>query len=160
MSNGIYDEDEAYASDDEMAYQLANGGIHGGGALNRYEGVRTVMTQEGVAHEMSCRSCGNRARLILDWDELITVGSNGPGISPLAPAGWFYSPANGGLVVMQRCPKCGADGADQNHFGFYVVYQPEEARKAVQTGMQRGFIPRQLYEAKMMQIQAARGGPR
>lgn len=158
MSNGIHDEDEAYATEDEMAYQLSNGGIHGGAALNRYEGMRTSMTPEGVSHEMSCRTCGNRAALIVEWDELMTVGANGPGLPPLAPQGWFYSPKNGGLVNLQRCNKCGSDGSDQQHYGFYCLYFPEDARKAVQTGMQRNFIPRALYDAKMMQLRAARGG--
>ena len=127
------------------------GGIHEGRALGEFEGIKEQITPEGLKVTTSCRLCGKKHDVWLDWKELYVVGANGLGAPPLLPEGWDYSENNSDAFVQLRCSKC-------NQPGISVHMTPEEARQAVNTAQSRGFIQQQQAAQWRQQVVAARGG--
>lgn len=127
------------------------GGIHEGGGLSDFEDVKEKIVADGLQLQMKCRLCGKAHNVVLEWEELFVVGSNGPGASPLLPANWQYSNNNQDAYTAIQCSRCHGPGLSPH-------VTPDEARKIVNQGVSRGFVPPQAVNAWKQRIAMARGG--
>lgn len=126
-----------------------SGGVLGGIAEAQFDSVAQQVSKDGLQVNMSCRLCGRPVAVIVTWEELFVIGSNGPGLRLVMPAGWAYSQANGTLYPQLPCGKC-AEGVICPHF------TPDEARALVNQANAAGWISpaqTQAWGAKVAAIQ-------
>lgn len=121
---------------------------HSGGA-EAYEGEKRKRTREGIEIEFSCKTCGARKNLVLDWRELTIVGSNMPGMpGPLIlPEGWAQSQTTGvpgNVVVCSTCRK----------LANVFPVTPDAARAEITKAIDGGLLP--LGQMKQWQAEALR----
>jgi len=126
------------------------GGVFGGSlGLAEFEGVKQRTEAQGLMVEISCRKCGARANMTIEWEELYVIGSNGHDVKPLLPRGWQYSPNNAACYPGQCRCGCGAN--------ICPMVTPDEAREQVMIAAQLGYITRNQSQLWRAQTSAARG---
>lgn len=129
---------------DDILGDHKNAGVFDGMGIDDYDRVQQSIGPEGVKVRMNCRSCNNTMNVLLTWEELYYVGSNGGGKPLVLPAGWFKSEENMDCYVRLPCGKCGKD-----HGGFAPHFTPDEARGLIQQAANSGFItPQQVAQWK------------
>jgi hypothetical protein len=108
-------------------------GVFGGLGVEDYEGVKESIKDDGIQVRMNCRVCGKEHDVTLEWKELFIVGTNGPGVTLVAPPGWTYSDNNGKLYPANiPCSKC--------HSPLCPMVTPDEARQRVNDAVSRGVV--------------------
>lgn len=127
------------------------GGIHEGGGLEDFEGVKEKLVTDGLQLQMKCRLCGKAHNVVLEWEELFVVGSNAVGQPPLLPQNWQYSTNNQDAYTQIQCSRC-------HNPGLAPHVTPEEARKIVNQGVSRGLVNPQAVNAWKQRVAMARGG--
>ncbi len=129
------------------------GGILNSAGLRDYENVSTRLAPEGVNVKLNCRRCNKPRIVTLEWAEVAAIANNGPGLMPLFPAGWSFSPQNKTPYVSMKCPSCG------NETGFAIHLPVPEAQQHIKTGIASGAVDPGLVQqvAHGMNAQRARG---
>ena len=127
------------------------GGILDSHGLRDFEGIETSVIPEGAGVVLNCRSCNKKRRVIVEWDELVVLGENGPGLRPILPQGWAFSENNRDAYVQLPCSSCGQPG-------FAVHMTPQEAQGHVKAGMAAGLIQPQRAQSIAHRVRQMRGG--
>lgn len=141
--------DQADYFDDVLSGSV--GGIYEGGGLGAYEGIQEQVAKNGIDIKMSCRACNKEHVVTVEWHELHAIGSNGPGVAPLIPAGWQYSQNTGAVYPANiGCSGCRAPLCPQ--------LTPDEARIRVNDAASRGLIGPQQLAAWDQMVRQHRGG--
>lgn len=118
-----------------------DGGVFAGSGHKTYENVKQTTQADGVRVEMQCRSCGKPGALLMDWNEMFIIGTNGPNTPILLPPQWQLSPNNKSVCFIQGCT-CGKPG-------FAIHITPDEAARHVQTAIKSGVMhPSQVEQMK------------
>jgi hypothetical protein len=115
----------------------SDAGILHGRGLDDYDGLTEQVLPEGVQVEMNCRRCNRKQGIVLEWPEIFIVASNTPQLPPIAPRGWMYSPNNGTVALIQRCPGCGAQE------GLALHVSPQEARTYLKSASEAGIVTKE-----------------
>jgi ribosomal protein S27E len=138
---------------DEFADYLndTNCGVLEGNGRQDFDKVRQQTKPEGLEAQVQCRFCGTGVGIVLEWPELYTIASNGPGKSLLLPPNWQYSNNNKSVFFQTNCHKCANPG-------FAVHVTPDEAARHVKTALQMGLLQPQVAAHLDQQIKAARSG--
>lgn len=126
------------------------GGILDSQGLRDYEGIETHVEAGGAAVTSNCRKCNKKRKVIIEWPELIILGTNAPGKRPILPRGWQFSQNNLDAFVALRCTACGEDG-------FNIHMAPTEAQQHVRAGLNSGLIQPQVVQQYTAQAEQARG---
>jgi hypothetical protein len=134
---------------DDILGDNDDGGVFAGSGHKTYEGIKQTSQANGIKAEMQCRSCGKPGGLLLDWNELFVIGTNGPNTPVLLPPGWKLSPSNRSAYVELQC-SCGKPG-----FALHVT--PDEAAKHVKTAMASGLMPQAQVEQMKAFVRQQRG---
>ena len=120
------------------------GGSLGGGGLNEFDSVRSVLSKAGLLTEVACRSCGRRKQLMISYPEIIALRV---GVSPAQAFGrvpqlqahaspWQLVQLPEGLHWMPQGLRCGLcpEGT------VYVYLSPDECTVRLSHAKQRGFL--------------------
>lgn len=128
-----------------------NAGILASAGLDDYDSVSESVQQDGILIELNCRYCNSKRGIVLEWPEIYQVGANMPGMPPLMPQGWRYSPNNGTAVFIHRCPSC------SHPEGLAIHMTPDEGRRHVTSAVDAGIIPKQAIAAWGQHVAKLRG---
>jgi len=124
--------------DDHGTGSSNEGGVFKGLGHDNFESVHEELQQEGLALRYPCHVCGQDMPLVVDWEELFVIGTNGPNVAPLLPQGWVYSANNAacypGQVQGLNCRKCSSPPG--------VMLTPDECREYVNQALGQGLIDR------------------
>lgn len=149
VENGEYFDDILGRNDEAGIFE-------GGGGLGDYDRVQEDISPEGLLFQMNCRKCNALNRNIIPWMDLYLVGSNGPGKSPIIPAGWAYSQNNAALYPTKyKCRRCNGEES------LCPMYTPDEAQSHIRAAIGRGFVTvpeAQHWEAQVQAYRQQRGG--
>lgn len=138
---------------DDILGRNDDAGVFSGLGIDDYENTKETVGQEGLKVQINCRKCNQRHEIVLEWQELFVVGSNGVGKSLLKPNGWEYSENNGKLYPAHvPCKKCREPLCPQ--------VSPDEARQLVNDAISRNLVSMEAVGHWSNQVQAyrARGG--
>ncbi len=139
---------------DDITGQNEDAGVFAGLGSDDYENTKETVGNEGLKVQMNCRVCNQRHEIVLEWQELFIVGSNGPGRSLLKPTGWEYSENNAKLYPANvPCKKCNAPICPQ--------VSPDEARQLVNDAVSRNLVSSEAaahWNQQVQSVRASRGG--
>jgi hypothetical protein len=124
-----------------------DGGILKGLGQNFHEGVREELTPTGLKVSLSCRMCGRENPVLVDWEELFYIGSNGPGMSPLLPKDWAYSEENQAVYPTNILCRGKCQGTP-----VAPMITPDEAQEYFGQGLSQGFVTPQSAQAWKRQV--------
>lgn len=117
--------------------------------LRDYDNVQQTIEPDGLKVAISCRLCGRKHELTLEWHELYVIGSNKPGTVPIMPRD-FRRSEQGTAYTQYNCTKCANPG-------ITVHITPDEAARHINTAVQSGFVSPQQAQTWGQQVMQARG---
>jgi hypothetical protein len=127
-----------------------NAGILNSAGLDDYDSVKERTLPDGIEVSVNCRMCNSKRGIVLEWPELYQIGSNNPGLPPLIPPGWRFSPNNGSALFVTGCPVCGRNG-------LAIHITPDEARRKVESAVAAGLVAPQAIQQWRANVARIRG---